>query len=139
MFVIDHSAWSRILEARLDEERLAWLAEYFEFREIATCLPFLLEAGYSARSGSDHEELAAELAELPRIPISAEVERLALEAQEDLARIGHHRMAPIDLIIAACAHVAEAGVLHYDRDFDRIAEHTRLRFHSEWLAPAGTL
>jgi predicted nucleic acid-binding protein len=139
MFMIDHSAWSRIVDPNLDEDRVTWLAEVFEYGEIATCLPFLLEAGYSARSGSDYQEVSANLTELPRIPISEDVERLALEAQQDLARIGHHRMAPIDLIIAACAHVARAGVLHYDRDFDRIAEHTRLRFHSEWLAPVGTL
>jgi predicted nucleic acid-binding protein len=40
-------------------------------------------------------------------------------------------------MIAACAHRAEAGVLHYDRDFDLIAEHTSLVFESEWLVEAG--
>jgi hypothetical protein len=30
-------------------------------------------------------------------------------------------------------------VLHYDRDYDVIAEHTELRFESEWLAPAASL
>jgi predicted nucleic acid-binding protein len=139
MFLLDHSAWSRIRSPKLDEDRVTWLAEYFEYRELATCLPFLLEAGYSARSGSHYEQINEDLADLPRVPISDEVERVALEAQQDLARIGHHRMSLPDLIIAACAHVADAGVLHYDHDFDRIAEHTRLRFESEWLAPAGTL
>jgi hypothetical protein len=37
-------------------------------------------------------------------------------------------------MIAACA-----GVLHYDRDYDLIAEHTSLSFESVCLAPAGTL
>jgi hypothetical protein len=30
-------------------------------------------------------------------------------------------------------------VLHYDEDYDVLREHTRLRFRSEWLAPAGSL
>ena len=43
------------------------------------------------------------------------------------------------MIIAACAHESGAGVLHYDRDYDVLREHTSLRFESEWLAPAGSL
>ena len=42
-------------------------------------------------------------------------------------------------MIAACAHELGAGVLHYDRDYDLLLEHTSLRYESEWLAPAGTL
>ncbi len=37
------------------------------------------------------------------------------------------------------AHEVGAGVLHYDRDYDLIAEHTSLSVDSVWLAPAGTL
>ena len=32
-----------------------------------------------------------------------------------------------------------AGVLHYDRDYDLIAERSGLDFQSEWLAPAGSI
>ncbi len=76
---------------------------------------------------------------LPRAEITPEVEQLALEAQSDLVRIGHHRLRPADILIAACAHEAGAGILHYDKDYDVLREHTRLRFRSEWLAPAGSL
>jgi hypothetical protein len=48
-------------------------------------------------------------------------------------------LTPTDLVIAACAHLADGGVLHYDRDYDLILEHTRLSFESVWLAEAGTL
>jgi len=37
-------------------------------------------------------------------------------ARTHAAEIGHHRLAPIDVMIAACAHRGEAGVLHYDSD-----------------------
>jgi predicted nucleic acid-binding protein len=107
--------------------------------QIATCMPFLLEAGYSAHSAMDHRRLMDRLAQLPRVPIDPEVERLALQAQRELAEVGHHRLAPLDLIIAACAHRAEAGVLHYDRDYDLIAAHTSLLFESEWLAAPASL
>jgi len=42
-------------------------------------------------------------------------------------------------MIAACAHEADAGVLHYDRDYDILAAHTTLEFASQWVAPAGSL
>jgi hypothetical protein len=42
-------------------------------------------------------------------------------------------------MIAACAHLAGGGVLHYDRDYDLILEHTGLDFESVWLAEPGTL
>ena len=42
-------------------------------------------------------------------------------------------------LLAACAHVHAAGVLHYDRDYDHLVELTSLNFASEWLAAPGTL
>ena len=81
----------------------------------------------------------ARLERLPHLPIDGEVERSAQRAQSELAKAGHHRLSPIDLIIAACASCARGGVLHYDRDYDLIAEHTRLSFESVWVADAGTL
>jgi predicted nucleic acid-binding protein len=112
-----------------------WMTEL----RLTTCLPFLLEAGYSARSGERRRAMMADLDLLPRIEIDRAVEKMALQAQRELAEIGHHRLAPMDVIIAACAHKAEAGVLHYDGDYDILAEQTSLTFESEWLAPAGTL
>jgi predicted nucleic acid-binding protein len=139
VLLLDNSAWARLGRARLSPERLDLVTSWIEARELATCLPFLLEAGYSARSGRDHVVTFEELKMMPRIEIEADVERLALDAQRELALKGHHRLSPSDLLIAACAHHVEAGVLHYDRDYDLIVRHTSLEFDSEWLAPAGTL
>jgi predicted nucleic acid-binding protein len=133
--LLDNSAWARRHHS-LVRERLAGLVEG---GAVGVCLPFLLEAGYSARSGGEHAQLLTDLSVLPRVEIDREVETLALRAQEQLAQIGHHRLAPSDVVIAACAHRAESGVLHYDRDYDLIAERTELRFESEWLAPAASL
>lgn len=76
---------------------------------------------------------------MPRVALSADAEKRALEAQQQLAAIGHHRLSPIDIMIAACADAAAGGVLHYDRDYDLIAAHTQLSFESVWVAEPGTL
>jgi predicted nucleic acid-binding protein len=139
LLLLDNSAWSRLLSGGIPESRreevIAWLDE----QRLAVCLPFLLEAGYSARSATDHGKLMRRLEQLPRLPVDDAVERVALDAQRELAAVGHHRLAPTDLAIAACAHLTGGGVLHYDRDYDLIAEHTRLSFESVWVAAAGTL
>jgi predicted nucleic acid-binding protein len=135
MLLIDSSAWSRWRKPAAGER----LASAAEAGEIVVCLPFLLEVGYSARSGAGHAALMGDLALLPHVELGPEVERLALRAQSELAGIGHHRLAPNDLVIAACAHHSGHGVLHYDRDYDVIAAHTSLEFASEWIAPAGSL
>ena len=139
MLLLDNSAWSQLGQDHVEDERVREIAEWIIQREIAICMPFLLEAGYSAQSAVSHREMMAKFDRLPRVMIDGEVERLAMQAQRELAEIGHHRLAPMDVIIAACAHQAEAGVLHYDGDYDTLAEHTALMFDSVWLAPPGTL
>jgi predicted nucleic acid-binding protein len=139
VLLIDNSAWSLLLSGAMPRPRLAAVVEMLDSEEIATCFPFMMEAGYSTRSGADHQESIDRLATLPAVPIDADVEASARKAQRELARVGHHRLSPIDLMIAACAHEAGLGVLHYDRDYDRILELTNLRFESVWVAPAGSL
>ncbi|MDQ6751019.1 MAG: PIN domain-containing protein [Actinomycetota bacterium] len=140
MLLLDNSAWARLESPSLAEARRLEIAALIENDGIAVSAPFLLEAGWSARSAAHHEELLAELLQLPFLPIDANVERGALSAQRDLARRGHHRSAsPSDLLIAACAHVNSAGILHYDHDYDVLADLTGLAFESIWLAEPGTL
>jgi predicted nucleic acid-binding protein len=139
VLLLDNSAWARIVGGSLNDERAATVALWTDQLELATCLPFLLEAGYSARSAAHHRTMMADLSLLPHLPITPSVEERARQAQHELAAIGHHRLAPLDIMIAACAHEADAGVLHYDRDYDILAAHTSLEFSSEWIAPAGSL
>ena len=139
MLLIDNSAWARLASPRLAAERVEEVAQWIEAAELGSCLPFLLEAGYSAQSGPDHERVVADLIMLPWIELTPAISRLAIQAQRELARVGHRRVPPADAVIAACAHSEGAGVLHYDRDYDVIAERSGLDFRSEWLAPAGSL
>lgn len=137
--LLDNSAWVRLAVPALDDARAHEIADALEQRRIGVCLPFLLEAGYSARNASDHDELLRELTALPMLHIDAEVERRAVDAQQQLARAGHHRLPPVDLILAALADRHRVGVLHYDRDYDIVTAKTDLRFVSVWLAKRGTL
>lgn len=139
MLLLDNSAWYELSYECVSPARRNEISQRMNDGEIAVCLPFILEAGYSAQSAVDHRQMMSDFAELPTVRITAEVERLAQQAQRELAEIGHHRLAPVDVMIAACAHKAEAGVLHYDSDYDILAEKTHLVFESEWLAPRGSL
>jgi predicted nucleic acid-binding protein len=58
--------------------------------------------------------------------------QLALSANGD-----GRRVPPVDLLMAAAAEVADVDLVHYDRDYDRIAAVGALR--QEWLVPDGTL
>jgi predicted nucleic acid-binding protein len=138
VLLLDNSAWARLSSDRLEKDRAERVAGWMSEQRLATCLPFLLEAGYSARSGAERAAMP-DLARLPRVAIDRDVERMALQAQRELAEVGHHRLAPADVVIAACAHTAGMGVLHYDGDYDVLAAHTSLLFESEWLAMPGAL
>lgn len=139
MLLLDNSAWARLRSDRLDKDRGEEVAEWMGDLQLATCLPFLLEAGYSARSGSDRAAIMADLTRLPHVDIDGEIEQVAMQAQRELAEIGHHRLAPADIVVAACAHTAGMDVLHYDSDYDVLEKRTTLAFKSVWLAPPGTL
>jgi hypothetical protein len=61
----------------------------------------------------------------------------ALEVQALLAAEGQHQGVKVpDLLIAACAETHGAAVLHYDADFDIIAEVTEQDV--VWVVPRGT-
>jgi predicted nucleic acid-binding protein len=137
--LIDNSAWARLDQAALVQERADEIAVWLEDGRIATCLPFLLEAGYSARNARDHDVLFEDLMSLPNVGIDEQVEARAFDAQRQLARAGHHRLPPVDLIVAALADTHQLGVLHYDNDYEILGEKTDLRFASIWLAPRGSI
>ena len=66
--------------------------------------------------------------------------RRATDVFERLAELGplHHRRFTLpDILIAAAAELAEVPVLHYDRDFELIAEVTGQPVRA--IAPLGSL
>jgi len=137
--LLDNSAWARLGDAGLPADRREEIAAAFEDGQIVVCVPFLLEAGYSARDAREHTSLLDELLALPLKHIDQSVEQRVLDAQRQLARAAHHRLPPVDLLVAAIADRYELGVLHYDADYDIVRDRTDLKFDSVWLAPRGAL
>ena len=138
-FLLDNSAWARLASAALPAQRAEQIASSAEEGRMLVSLPFLLEAGYSARSAAEHRAVLEELLAMPFVPIDRAVEERALDVQGRLARSGHHRLPPVDLLIAVLAERHGHGVLHYDRDYDLLVERGGVRMRSEWLAPRGSL
>lgn len=137
--LMDNSAWVRLEHPGLSADRRLEIADAIEAGQVFACLPFALEVGYSARNGPNHVKLLRALRDLPWAGIDDGVERRAVEAQGQLARNGHHRLPPADLLIAAIADRHQLRVLHYDSDYDVIAGKTDLRISSTWLAKRGSL
>lgn len=113
------------------------LGPLLESGEVATCAIVDLEVLYSARNLEQYERVHAERRAFPDAPITPQVVSRAIEVQHELAKRGRHRLAIPDLIVAAAAEAAGLCVLHYDADFEAIAEVTG-QTH-EWVVPRGSL
>ena len=106
---------------------------------MATCGMAELEILYSARNGAEHRAIADDLDESCERLYTDERDFVrAREVQRELADAGHHRAVSLpDLVIAAVAERNRVTVLHYDADFDLIAEVTGQA--TEWVVDRGVL
>jgi predicted nucleic acid-binding protein len=93
----------------------------------------------SARDGESFDTLAERLAALNAAPLTSSGIAAAESAMRALASrsAGAHRLPIVDYLVAASAQELGAAVIHYDRDYDTLAD--LMGFESIWLAPAGTL
>lgn len=107
---------------------------------IATCELVRLELLWTSRDHADFVVMRANLESLRGAPMGDRVWRRTMDVFEVFAERGplHHRQVGIaDLLIAAAAELAELPVLHYDRDFELIAEVTGQSVRA--IAPLGSL
>jgi predicted nucleic acid-binding protein len=107
---------------------------------IAICGAVKWEVLHSSRNAAEYRDLRARLGALSHVPFAdADWER-ALDVCHELASRGGslHRAPSIsDAMIAVAAERAGLAVLHYDKDFDLIAEVTGQP--CEWIVPRGSL
>jgi predicted nucleic acid-binding protein len=134
-FLVDKSASARASSPDVAERYEVLLAA----GQLAMCSIFQLEMLYSARNGADFDRLNADMcASYELLATDQEDFDRALQVMGELAKSGRHRAVQIpDLLIAAVAERNGATVLHYDSDFDLIAEITGQR--TEWVVPRGSL
>ena len=106
--------------------------------KVATCGMIDLELLFSAASKATYIALANALRGMPRVPMNDRVFDRALEVQAHLANNSQHKAVTLPhLLIAASAEINGLVVLHYDRDFDRIAKITQQP--TQWVVPRGSV
>lgn len=132
--MVDKSALARMIHAPVRSR----LGPIIEAGEAASCLLVELEVLFSARSYQDYLETRRRRSlAYDQIPITNETFQRALDVQQELAKIGHHRLPIPDLIISAAAELASLTVLHYDNDFETIARITGQPM--EWVVARGSV
>ena len=132
-YLADKSALARMTHAEVAER----LAPLILAGHVATCAVIDLEVLYSARSLGDYEQILAERGSLPALALTGTVGSRAVDVQHQLARRGQHRVPVPDLLIAATAEINGVAVIHYDADYDRIAQVTGQP--TEWVVPRGSI
>jgi predicted nucleic acid-binding protein len=118
----------------------AWYTAAVARGQIVTCDMVRLELLKSARNASEFAALRFDLRSVVTCPIGPPEWSRALDVYERLAEQGggHQRsVGHADLLIASAAEAAGATVLHYDSDFDRIAEITGQP--TRWVLPRGSV
>lgn len=117
---------------------MARVGPMFMGGRVATCGMVDLEVLFSARTAADHAAILLERRLFPRVACGDAAFDRAMDVQGALDERGHHRATPVaDLLIAAAAELAGLTLLHYDHDFDLIAEVTGQP--TEWVVPRGTV
>jgi predicted nucleic acid-binding protein len=139
--LLDTSVWARLRDGRISGSVAERIYDQVERGELALTEPLLLEMRYSARDGADFKLLAEELDAMPLLTLEATAVRRSLDAQAQLAALPDvsHRVKPIDLLVAAVAEQHGSAVLHYDTDYELLADRTDLVFDSVWAGPRGSL
>ncbi len=147
--LLDWSAYSRVLLAqvrpgggrRLSRGQLDTVGDAASAGELVVSSPFRIEARYSARSAQEFRRLSADLDAFAQAVVDRRTWEIAEDAQCQLAetRGVSHRVKFANLVIAAAADQHGLGVLHYDADYDTIAENTTLTYRSRWIAERGTI
>lgn len=132
--LVDTSAYAQIKQHAQAAERYTDLATR---GLLATCNIISAEVLYSMAGVNSIRAMRATLDGLWYLPLTEWSEMRALETLVKLAEGGKHRAAKVgDLQIAAVAEQYRATVLHYDHDFEEIAEVTGQAV--EWIMPRGS-
>ena len=115
-----------------------WFNAEVRSGRVLVCDLVVLELVRLAPNERRAREVAARLAAFDAVPMPTSLWSRAREVQLSMAANGdHRRVPPPDLLIAAAAELAHVPLVHYDRDYERIASVTRQE-HS-WFVPDGSL
>jgi predicted nucleic acid-binding protein len=126
--------------ARLQRPAVAAvLGPLIEAGLVATCGVIEFELGWATRSGDEFDLVRADREEgYEWLAIHDEDWHRALDVQANLWHSGRVRAVGFpDLLIAAVAERERVTLLHYDSDYDLVAEITGQPM--QWVVPRGTV
>ncbi len=124
------------------DRRFPHLAAWFNAQVAAglvlVCDLVALELTRLAPNEARAREVAERLGLFESLPMPEGLWRRTRELQLLLAAGGdHRRVPPVDLLIAGCAEAAGVALVHYDRDYERIAAVSSV--DQRWLVADGSL
>jgi predicted nucleic acid-binding protein len=139
-YLADTSAWAHGRRPSAPQALRESFGRRLVTGQIATCGPVMWELLHSASNGKEYKALREDLAALDQARFDNSDWERALDICQSLAEKGgslHRAPSMSDAMIAVAAARADLVVLHYDKDFDLIAEVTGQP--CEWVAARGSL
>jgi predicted nucleic acid-binding protein len=135
--VVDTAVWTWVRDKRFPSHA-TWFNDAARAGSVLVCDLIVLELVRLAPNPQRAHDTAVLLSSFNAVPMSDGVWGRAREVQLLLAANGEHRrVPPADLLIAATAELAGVPLLHYDRDYERIAAVSGQE--QSWFVPDGTL
>jgi predicted nucleic acid-binding protein len=135
--LLDTGVWTWARDRRFPQ-LASWFNAQVAVGHVLVCDVVILELTRLTPNETRAREVADRLATFESIPMPAALWSRARQLQLSLAVNGdHRRVPPIDLLIGCAAETAGVPLVHYDRDYERIARVSALEHH--WLLPDGTL
>lgn len=135
--LFDTGVWTWARDRRFPQ--LAdWFNEQVAAGRVLVCDLVVLELTRLTPNKDRAREVTERLDAFELVPMPAGLWARARELQLLLTADGaHRRVPPIDLLIGAAAEMAGVALVHYDRDYERIAKVSALEHR--WLLPDGAL
>jgi predicted nucleic acid-binding protein len=135
--LFDTGVWTWARDRRFPQ-LASWFNAQVAAGRVLVCDLVILELVRLAPNETRAREVADRLATFESVPMPGALWGRARQLQLSLAGEGkHRRVPPVDLLIGCAAEAAGVPVVHYDRDYERIAGVSGLEAH--WLLPDGAL
>jgi predicted nucleic acid-binding protein len=135
--LFDTGVWTWARDRRFPE-LAAWFNSQVAAERVLVCDLVVLELVRLAPNESRARQVNHRLDAFESIEMGTGLWSRARELQTLLSKSGdHRRVPPVDLLIGAAAELADVPLVHYDRDYVRLASVSRLE--QRWFVPDGAL
>jgi predicted nucleic acid-binding protein len=135
--LFDTGVWTWARDRRFPE-LASWFNGQVASGFVLVCDVVVLELIRLTPNERRAQEVAKRLGAFESVEMGAELWKRARELQSLLSANGdHRRVPPIDLLIGAAAERADVPLVHYDRDYERLARVSALQHR--WFVPDGAL